>query len=83
MDAINRFSPEDRACRTDNEFKLRYLVKEQGYRYSMLNCLTDIVIENTIKSCGCFYPLNYIDHLKVSIMFLIILPNSMEKNNVF
>ena len=28
----------------------------------MLNCLTDIVIENTIKSCGCFYPLNYIDH---------------------
>ena len=63
--AINRFLPKERECRTDEEFKLRHLLRDQGYRYSLENCLYDIVIENTMKNCSCFYPVNYLNYSEV------------------
>ena len=64
-DAIQRFSPNDRECFTDEEFQLRHLKKKFGYRYSMRNCLYDIVLGNTIKNCSCFFPINHMETSKV------------------
>ena len=60
--AIQRFSPEKRECYTDDEFQLEHLKKKFGYRYSMRNCLYDIVVETILKKCSCFFPVTYMEN---------------------
>ena len=43
--ALKRFSPEDRGCYLDEEFKLAILRWDNGYRYSIKNCLYESVID--------------------------------------
>ena len=50
---INRFTPEDRDCYTDEEFKFEHLKYEYGFRYSMPNCLYASVLESIIENCQC------------------------------
>ena len=50
---INRFTPKDRDCYTDEEFKFELLKYEYGFRYSMPNCLYASVLERIIKNCHC------------------------------
>ena len=66
-DAIHRFSPNDRECFTDEEFQLRHLKKKFGYRYSMRNCLYDIVLGNTLNNCSCFFPINHMETSEVCL----------------
>ena len=66
-EALLRFSPEDRQCYADDEFNLTRLTKELGYRYSINNCLYDIIVDITIKKCSCFYSINYLENFEVSI----------------
>ena len=66
-EAIERFSPDERECYTDAEFQLRYLKKKFGYRYSMKNCLYDIVLGNTLKNCSCYFPLSPVETSKVML----------------
>jgi len=52
--ALNRFSPADRDCYTDEEFLLPNLLWEGGFRYSVKNCLYESVIQHIITNCSCF-----------------------------
>jgi hypothetical protein len=56
--ALSRFSPKDRDCYSDGEFELMILNLEQGYRYSIRNCLYESVLEKIMSSCKCLpsYP---------------------------
>ena len=51
--AIKRFQPEERGCYTDNEFHLKRLGWDDGYRYSMKNCLYASLLEKIINNCSC------------------------------
>ena len=64
--AISRFSPNDRDCNTDKESSMKFLSHEQGFRYSLHNCLYEIVIQNILNNCSCYYPINQINGSKVS-----------------
>ena len=44
-EALDRFKPGERDCYQDQEFYFKDLKWEQGYRYSMMNCLYQ-VLEN-------------------------------------
>ncbi len=50
---IERFSPLERGCYIDNEFQLKILTMEDGYRYSIKNCLYSSAIEKILKNCSC------------------------------
>ena len=52
-EAIYALSPEKRDCYTDNEIKLLALNEEDGYRYSLQNCLHEAVIQNVVFNCSC------------------------------
>ena len=51
--ALARFSPEVRGCYTDNEFQLKTLSRNGGYRYSMKNCLFSSLLEKVFSNCSC------------------------------
>ena len=51
--AMYRFIPEKRGCYTDKEFQLKTLKWEDGYRYSMNNCLYSSLLEKIFSNCSC------------------------------
>ncbi len=51
--ALTRFHPKERGCYTDDEFHLKRLGWEDGYRYSMKNCLYASLLETIISNCSC------------------------------
>jgi hypothetical protein len=51
--AMSRFIPEKRGCYTDKEFQLKTLTWEDGYRYSMNNCLYSSLLEKIFNNCSC------------------------------
>jgi hypothetical protein len=51
--AINRFKPEERGCYTEKEFHLKNLGPDDGYRYSMKNCLYASLLEKILTNCSC------------------------------
>ncbi len=51
--AISRFPPAARGCYIDEEFKLKRLSWEEGYRYSMKNCLYSAVLGKIASNCSC------------------------------
>ena len=53
IDAINKFSPEERNCYADGEANLTYLAYHLGFRYEMNNCLVDQGIRDIIWNCRC------------------------------
>ena len=50
---ISRFNPDLRTCYNDDEFTFKHLKKEQGYRYSIDNCLYEVVLQKVIQNCEC------------------------------
>ena len=52
--ALNRFSPEQRDCYTDNEISLKYLPSSSGYRYGIGNCLFEASFETILEECKCY-----------------------------
>jgi hypothetical protein len=51
--AILRFTPHERGCYTDDEFKLKILSWEEGYKYSLMNCFYSALIETIARNCSC------------------------------
>ena len=51
--AVSRFLPEERGCYIDDEFHLKRLGWEDGYRYSLKNCLYASLLEKIISNCSC------------------------------
>ena len=65
--AAKRFSPEDRMCYFDDEFRFKYLPPDL-YRYSLSNCLFAATHNEIIEKCQCvpfFHTLAYNDVGKV------------------
>ena len=52
--AIERFTPIERDCYSDDEFKLPNLIWDGGYRYSLMNCLYEGAIQKIMSNCSCF-----------------------------
>ena len=50
---INRFGPLERGCYLEEEFQLKTLKWEGGYRYSMKNCLYSALLEKILHNCSC------------------------------
>ena len=50
---MNRFTPEERDCYSEDEISLKYLPHSHGYRYEMSNCLFESAFENILKECKC------------------------------
>ena len=46
-------APEDRNCYTQEEFYFKYMQYEQGFRYSMQNCLYESVLEAILDIYNC------------------------------
>ena len=51
--AIHRFTPLERDCYIDQEFSLPNLKWDGGYRYSIMNCLYEGVLQMIITNCSC------------------------------
>jgi hypothetical protein len=51
--ATSRFTPNERGCYTDDEFKLKTLRLEDGYKYSLMNCFYSALIEKIATNCSC------------------------------
>ena len=49
---MERFSPEQRDCYTEDEISLKYLPRDHGYRYEMSNCLFEAAFENILEVRG-------------------------------
>ena len=52
--AMQRFTPAERDCYSEDEISLKYLPRDHGYRYEMSNCLFESAFENILKQCKCF-----------------------------
>jgi hypothetical protein len=50
---ISRFSPQSRECFTDEEFYLKRLSWESGYRYSFTNCMYEALLDKVLTECKC------------------------------
>ncbi len=50
---VSRFSPTKRGCYNDEEFHLKTLHWNDGYRYSMKNCLYSSLLEKVFSNCSC------------------------------
>jgi hypothetical protein len=50
---ISRFTPLERGCYTNEEFHLKLFPWDNGYRYSLTNCLNSAVIERILQNCSC------------------------------
>ena len=57
--AIDDFSPEKRNCYVDSEFPFKYLVPEDGFRYSIENCFYEALLQRIVQDCKCIYYLDY------------------------
>ena len=57
--AINDFSPEERTCYVDSEFPFKYLVPQDGFRYSIENCFYEALLQRIVEDCQCVYYLDY------------------------
>ena len=53
--AIKRFRPVDRDCYLDQEFQLPNLLWSGGFRYSMMNCLYEGVLQKIMSNCSCLH----------------------------
>jgi len=51
--AISRFTPQERGCYTDDEFKLKVVNREDGFKYSLRNCLYSALLEKIARNCSC------------------------------
>ena len=51
--ALKNFSPDERDCYSDSEFRFRYLRADLFYRYSIDNCLYEAVTSRIEEQCGC------------------------------
>ena len=54
QDAIDTFSSEQRDCYDDGEVHLTTLSWEDGYQYSMSNCLIDQANIDIMYNCRCY-----------------------------
>ena len=50
---MNRFDTDRRQCYTDDEFLFKYLPRDDGYQYSMKNCLYAAYFEKVFDNCSC------------------------------
>ena len=50
---MERFTPEERDCYSEEEISLKYLPRDHGYRYEMSNCLFESAFENILRECKC------------------------------
>jgi hypothetical protein len=50
---IERFTPLERGCYINEEFRLKILNMEDGFRYSIKNCLYSSAIEKILQNCSC------------------------------
>ena len=50
---MNRFDNDRRQCYTDEEFELKHFRREDGYQYSMKNCLYAAYYEKVLSNCSC------------------------------
>ena len=57
--AIDDFCPEERNCYIDSEFQFKYLVPEDGFRYSMDNCFYEALLQRIVEDCQCIHYLDY------------------------
>ncbi len=51
--AIARFTPHERGCYSDDEFKLKIVNEANGYKYSLKNCFNSAVLEKIVTNCSC------------------------------
>ena len=51
---MQRFSPAERDCYSEDEISLKYLPRDHGFRYEMSNCLFESAFENILHKCKCF-----------------------------
>ena len=58
-DAIRRFNPQERRCYDDNEVELTFLQKQDGYSYSMENCMYNDLLIDILWECEC-YPIFFV-----------------------
>lgn len=49
QNAMERFSPQQRDCYSENEINLKYLPRDHGYRYEMSNCLFEATFEHILS----------------------------------
>ena len=47
------FTPEVRGCYKSRDFFFKYMTYDQGFRYSMNNCLYESVLEVILSDCKC------------------------------
>ena len=52
-DAIDELIPEDRDCYQDAEATLSSLNNDQGFRFSLQNCLYEAKIRRIMENCSC------------------------------
>ena len=52
--ALQKFSPKERKCWTDEEITLTGLNYSDGYRYTMNNCLYEATMQVAYKNCSCY-----------------------------
>ena len=52
--AMQRFSPAERDCYSEDEISLKYLPRDHGFRYEMSNCLFESAFEHILRVCKCF-----------------------------
>jgi hypothetical protein len=50
---IKHFTASERGCYIDKEFQLKILKWDDGFRYSIKNCLYFSVIEKIMENCSC------------------------------
>ena len=53
LQALARFTPEQRDCYREDEIDLMYLPKSHGYRYEMSNCLFEASLQQIELQCNC------------------------------
>ena len=53
--AIERFTPHNRGCYLDEEFDLPNLQWAGGFRYSIMNCLYEGVLQKIMSNCSCLH----------------------------
>jgi hypothetical protein len=60
---ITRFTPLQRDCYSDDEFHLKAFNWDDGFRYSMTNCLYAAQLEKIVQNCSCVpnYFINHVD----------------------
>ena len=57
--AIYDFSPEERNCYVDSEFEFKYLIPEDGFRYSIENCFYEALLQRIVSDCQCIHYLDF------------------------